>query len=40
MLTLFGVLKGQFIFGTGHSVAVGMKNDNFMAMIDELSKFI
>lgn len=32
--------KGRFIFGTSHSVAVGTKYDNFMAMIDELHKYL
>lgn len=32
--------KGRFIFGTSHSVAVGTKYDNFMAMMDELSRFL
>ena len=32
--------KGRYIFGTSHSVAVGTKYDNFMAMMDELSRFV
>ncbi len=32
--------KGRFIFGTSHSVAVGTRYDNFMAMIDELHKYL
>lgn len=32
--------KGRFIFGTSHSVAVGTKYDNFMAMLDEAAKYI
>ena len=32
--------KGRFIFGTSHSVAVGTIYDNFMAMCDELHKFL
>jgi len=32
--------NGRFIFGTSHSVAVGTNYDNFMAMTDELNKFI
>lgn len=32
--------NGGFILGTSHSVAVGTKYDNFMAMLDEFSKWI
>jgi len=32
--------NGRFIFGTSHSIAVGTKYDNFMAMLDELSHYI
>jgi hypothetical protein len=32
--------KGRFIFGTSHSIAVGSKYDNFMAMVDELHRWI
>ncbi|AQQ70477.1 methylcobalamin:coenzyme M methyltransferase [Limihaloglobus sulfuriphilus] len=32
--------NGRFIFGTSHSVAVGTNYENFMAMIDELHKWI
>jgi hypothetical protein len=32
--------KGRFILGTSHSVAIGTKYDNFMAMLDEASKYI
>jgi uroporphyrinogen-III decarboxylase len=32
--------KGRFIFGTSHSVAVGTQYDNFMAMLDELNKYL
>jgi hypothetical protein len=32
--------NGRFIFGTTHSIAVGTKYDNFMAMMDELSRYI
>jgi hypothetical protein len=32
--------KGRFIFGTSHSVAVGTNYDNFMAMLDEVNKYI
>jgi hypothetical protein len=32
--------KGRFIFGTSHSVAVGTKYENFMAMLDEVSRFL
>ncbi|MFC1552887.1 uroporphyrinogen decarboxylase family protein, partial [Candidatus Latescibacterota bacterium] len=29
---------GRYIFGSSHSIAVGSKYDNFMAMIDEFEK--
>ena len=29
---------GRFIFGTSHSVAVGSRYENFMAMLDEYRK--
>ena len=32
--------KGDFILGTSHSVAVGSKYENFMALLDEFSKYI
>jgi uroporphyrinogen-III decarboxylase len=32
--------QGRFIFGTSHSVAVGTKYDNFMAMLDEVNRFL
>jgi uroporphyrinogen-III decarboxylase len=32
--------QGRYIFGTSHSVAVGTKYDNFMAMLDELHRYI
>ncbi|OHB49550.1 MAG: hypothetical protein A2Y10_08980 [Planctomycetes bacterium GWF2_41_51] len=32
--------NGRFILGTTHSVAVGTKYDNFMAMLDEFCKWI
>lgn len=32
--------SGGIILGTSHSVAVGTKYDNFMALLDEYSKFI
>ncbi len=31
--------RPKYIFGTSHSVAVGTKYDNFMAMLDEFHKF-
>jgi len=31
--------KGSFILGTSHSVAVGSKYDNFMALLDEFSRY-
>jgi uroporphyrinogen-III decarboxylase len=32
--------RSKFILGTSHSVAVGTKYDNFLAMLDEFSKWI
>lgn len=32
--------RSRYIFGTSHSVAVGTKYDNFMAMMDELDRLI
>ena len=32
--------EGSFILGTTHSIAVGTKYDNFMALLDEFSKWI
>lgn len=32
--------RGRFIFGTSHSIAVGTKYENFMAMMEEVSKYI
>jgi hypothetical protein len=29
---------GRFILGASHSIAVGTKYDNFMAMLDEYTK--
>ena len=32
--------NGGFILGTSHSVAVGSKYENFMALLDEFNKWI
>ena len=31
--------KGRFILGTSHSVAVGTKYENFMALVEEFHKY-
>ncbi len=33
-----GKPNGRYIFGSSHSIAVGTKYDNFMAMLDEYTK--
>jgi hypothetical protein len=34
----YGAPRGGYIFGSSHSIAVGTKYDNFMAMLDEFEK--